>query len=95
MKNEMTGDVKQIEEGLNWKVFFFGWIYLFYKGDFGSGFALFAIDIAIGTMTTVAGPNYIPYLLFAMMIAHIVVANNWHKEHIKQLEKKDYKIIEA
>jgi hypothetical protein len=94
MKNEITGDVKQIDESLNWKVFFFGWIYLFYKGDIGSGIALMAIDIAIATMTTVAASDYVPYLLFAILIAHIIVANNWHKAYIKVLEKKDYKIIE-
>ena len=91
----MTGDVKQIEEGLNWKVFLFGWIYLFYKGDVTSGTALFAIDVACATMTTVAGEGNTIYFLIAIFIAHIVVANNWHKEHIKILEKKDYKIIEA
>ena len=94
MKNELTGDVKQIEEGLNWKVLLFGWIYLVYKGDIGSGVALFAIDVACGTMTTITGANNMIYFLMAIFIAHIVIANNWHKAYIKVLEKKDYKIIE-
>ena len=94
MKNELTGDIKQIEEGLNWKVLLFGWIYLVYKGDIGSGFALFAIDMACAAMTTITDSNNTLFFLIAIFIAHIFIANNWHKAYIKVLEKKDYKIIE-
>lgn len=92
MKNEITGDTKQIQEGFNWGVFLIGPIYLLVIGDLGSALSLFLFDGAIGTMTTVAKEDYaLGFLLFAVLIAHLWTANNYHKTMISILAKKDYK----
>ena len=94
MKNEITGDVKQINKGFNWNVFLFGWIYLFIVGDFVSGIALLVFDSALAGMAVIANSEYFIYFILAIIVAHIWSASDFHKGYVKMLEKKDYKEIE-
>ncbi len=95
MKNEITGDVKQIEKGFNWKVFLFGWIYLFIVGDFVSGLVLLFFDSVLAGMTAVAQSEYFIYFILGIYAAHAWLAFEFYKTYIKVLEKKDYKEIEV
>ncbi len=91
LKNEITGEIKQVEKGFNWNVFLFSWIYLFIKGDIGSGITLLIVDSVAATFT-VQLPGSVPFVCLFITIMHSIVAYDWYKYHIKLLEKKDFHI---
>lgn len=90
MKNKVTNEIKTIEKGFNLWVFFFGWIYLFIKGDYRNAIILL---VAYAGSLVLFGIENITLVSVILLIGNIVVAWNWHTEYCKILEKKDFEII--
>jgi len=97
LKNKVTSDTKQIEKGFNWKVFLFGWVYLFIVGDYLKGVVLLIVDTVLGYMaTTFDNGEILPMTLILLILAiNAFTAWDFHKDYIKILEKKDYNIIDT
>lgn len=91
LKNKITGDMKQVEKGFSWPVFFFGWLYLFIKGCYKQGVVILFLDLLIFIYATTHADQG-GFVLLILFI-HSYVAYNWHLTYIDSLEKKDYKAI--
>jgi hypothetical protein len=89
-KHPITGKIVEMESGFNLPLLLFGWIYLFYKGDFETGGILLVVSIIGGTFSM----NNPGLFLVLMLFVNLWVAIKWNKDYSEHLVEKGYKIIE-
>ncbi|MBS1590840.1 MAG: hypothetical protein JST07_01885 [Bacteroidetes bacterium] len=102
LKNETTGDIKQVDNGFSWGIVLLGWIYMCIKSNYGYACILALIEtiISLFLVATLTDnsikeiPPAIGIVSIGIFTTRAIIAANWGRNYASFLMKREYIKIE-